>query len=63
MNFQLIDDRNNNSPIASSKDARKFKSKLFGRRFFRAFAIATLPLYAIPSLAYTFPVDLALQVF
>ncbi len=57
MNLQLIDDGNNNLPIASAKLLRKFKFNLFSCRLFRAFVIATLPLYAIPSLAYTFPVD------
>jgi len=57
MDLRLIDDGNINSPITSTKDVRKFKFKLFSRRLFRALAIAALPLYAIPSLAYTFPVD------
>ena len=58
MVLQLIEDRNNHSLIASTENVRKFKSMFFRRRLVRIFAIASLPLYAIPpSLAYTFPSD------
>lgn len=57
MVLQLIDERNNNSLLASTEVGRKFKFRLFGRRLVRIFVIASLPLYAIPSLAHMFPHD------
>ena len=57
MVLQLIEDRNNHSLIASTESVRKVKFKFFSRRLVRIIVIASLPLYAIPSLAYTFPSD------
>jgi hypothetical protein len=57
MDLQLIAEGNPYSPIASSRNASRFKFLALSRRFLRIFAIASLPLYAVPSLAYTFPFD------
>lgn len=57
MDLQLIADGNKNSPIASVGNAVRFRFLPLSRRLLRIFAIATLPLCAVPSLAYTFPFD------
>ena len=59
MDLQLIADGNKNLPIASIGNAGRFNFLPLSRRFLRIFAIATLPLYAVPSLAYTFPFDVS----
>ena len=57
MDLQLIAEGNKNSPITSAGNAGRLNFLPLSRRFLRIFAIATLPLYAVPSLAYTFPFD------
>jgi len=57
MYLQLIAEWNKDSPIASIRKVGRFKFLPLSRRFLRILAIATLPLYAVPSLAYTFPFD------
>jgi hypothetical protein len=57
MDLQPVAEGNKNSPIASLGKAGRFKFLPLSRHFLRILAIASLPLYAVPSLAYTFPFD------